>query len=90
MTAYTDSVTVLQMSGSLMAASMVEVVIGMLGIVGPLMRLVGPITVAPTITLIGLSLYKVPIQYSRPCPPMAAAYVTGDWGSVDWCVCVCV
>ncbi|KAK7508563.1 hypothetical protein BaRGS_00000129, partial [Batillaria attramentaria] len=61
----------LAMSGSLMAASAVEVVVGALGVVGPLMRFVGPITVAPTISLIGLSLYSVPVDYSRPCPPMA-------------------
>ena len=63
----------LQMSGSLMAASAVEVLVGSLGLVGPLMRFVGPISVAPTITLIGLSLHKLPVQYARPCPPMAAA-----------------
>ncbi|KAK7110154.1 solute carrier family 23 member 1-like [Littorina saxatilis] len=62
-----------QMSGSLMAASAIEVVIGGLGLVGPLMRFAGPITVAPIITLIGLSLYRIPVDYSRPCPPMAAA-----------------
>ncbi|XP_076461907.1 solute carrier family 23 member 1-like [Babylonia areolata] len=61
-----------QMSGSLMAASAVEVVIGALGLVGPIMRRVGPVTVVPTISLIGLSLYKIPITYSRPCPAMAA------------------
>ncbi|XP_067657421.1 solute carrier family 23 member 1-like [Haliotis asinina] len=47
-----------------MAASLVEMVIGGTGLVGRLLRFVGPITVAPTIALIGLSLYKIPIRYS--------------------------
>ena len=55
----------LQLSGSLMVASLVEVIVGSTGMVGPLLRLIGPITVAPTISLIGISLYKVCIIYAR-------------------------
>ncbi|XP_067653490.1 solute carrier family 23 member 1-like [Haliotis asinina] len=54
-----------EISGSLMAASAVEILIGGTGLVGHLMRFVGPVTVAPTIALVGLSVYKVPIAYSR-------------------------
>ncbi|XP_048244590.1 solute carrier family 23 member 2-like [Haliotis rufescens] len=54
-----------QLSGSIMAASLVEILIGGTGLVGRLLRFVGPITVAPTIALIGLSLYKIPIRYSK-------------------------
>ncbi|XP_067656670.1 solute carrier family 23 member 1-like [Haliotis asinina] len=55
-----------QLSGSLMAASMLEILIGSTGLVGVLLRYIGPITVAPTIALIGISLYKIPIAQSRP------------------------
>ncbi|KAK6186454.1 hypothetical protein SNE40_008491 [Patella caerulea] len=55
-----------QLSGSLMLTSFIEVLVGGLGLVGPLLKYIGPITVAPTISLIGLSLLKVPIIYSRP------------------------
>ncbi|XP_067657220.1 solute carrier family 23 member 2-like [Haliotis asinina] len=54
------------LSGSLMAASLVEILIGSTGLVGAMLRYIGPMTVAPTISLIGLSLYKIPIIYSRP------------------------
>ncbi|XP_048251483.1 solute carrier family 23 member 2-like [Haliotis rufescens] len=54
-----------EISGSLMAASAVEILIGGTGLVGLLMKFVGPVTVAPTIALVGLSVYKVPIAYTR-------------------------
>ncbi|ESO98413.1 hypothetical protein LOTGIDRAFT_114480 [Lottia gigantea] len=56
----------LNLSGSLMIASLIEIIIGGTGLVAPLLKYIGPITVAPTISLIGLSLVKVPIIYSRP------------------------
>ncbi|XP_046327505.2 solute carrier family 23 member 2-like [Haliotis rufescens] len=55
-----------KLSGSLMAASFVEILVGSTGLVGAMLRYIGPVTVAPTISLIGLSLYKIPIIYSRP------------------------
>ena len=39
---------------------MVEIVIGYTGLVGRLLRFVGPITIAPTIALIGLALWRAP------------------------------
>ncbi|XP_067656669.1 solute carrier family 23 member 1-like [Haliotis asinina] len=55
-----------QLSGSLMAASVLEILIGATGLVGVLLRFIGPITVAPTIALIGISLYKITIAQFRP------------------------
>ncbi|XP_046343832.2 solute carrier family 23 member 2-like [Haliotis rufescens] len=55
-----------QLSGSLMTASILEIVIGSTGLVGVLLRYIGPLTIAPTIALIGISLYKIPIAQSRP------------------------
>jgi nucleobase transporter 1/2 len=42
-----------------MASSVFQIVIGFSGVIGFLMRYIGPITVAPTVTLIGLALFHV-------------------------------
>ncbi|KAI8774999.1 solute carrier family 23 member 1 [Biomphalaria glabrata] len=55
-----------QMGGALMAASFVEVILGGFGLLGFILRFIGPITVACTISLIGVSLYRLPIIYGRP------------------------
>lgn len=44
--------------GAVIAGAFFEIAIGYLGLVGRLLRFVGPITIAPTIALIGLSLFK--------------------------------
>jgi nucleobase transporter 1/2 len=44
--------------GAIIAGAVVEIVIGYTGLVGRLMKFVGPITIAPTIALIGLALFK--------------------------------
>ena len=44
--------------GAIIAGSAVEMLIGYSGLVGKLLRFVGPVTIAPTIALIGLALFK--------------------------------
>lgn len=44
--------------GAILSGALVEVVVGYTGLVGRLLRFVGPITIAPTIGLIGLALFK--------------------------------
>ncbi len=44
--------------GAVILGSLFEMVIGFTGLVGRLLRFVGPVTIAPTIALIGLSLFK--------------------------------
>lgn len=44
--------------GAVIAGSFFEIVVGYSGLMGKLLRFVGPITIAPTIALIGLSLFK--------------------------------
>ena len=44
--------------GAIIAGSLFEIIVGRTGMVGRLLRFVGPITIAPTIALIGLSLFK--------------------------------
>ncbi|WP_439026225.1 uracil-xanthine permease family protein [Haloarchaeobius sp. DT45] len=53
------------LQGAIIAAATTEVFIGYLGIVGRLRRLLSPVVVAPTIALIGLSLFNVP-QITAP------------------------
>lgn len=44
--------------GAIIAGALVEIVLGYSGLVGRVLRFVGPVTIAPTIALIGLSLFK--------------------------------
>ena len=44
--------------GAIILGSLVEIGVGATGLVGRLLRFVGPITIAPTIALIGLALFK--------------------------------
>lgn len=47
------------LQGAIIVGSVVQMVIGYTGLVGKLLRFVGPITIAPTIALIGLSLFQI-------------------------------
>jgi len=49
----------LQIQGAVIVASLFEIVIGMSGMVGMLLRYIGPLVIAPTITLLGLGLMSV-------------------------------
>ncbi|XP_021359107.1 solute carrier family 23 member 1-like [Mizuhopecten yessoensis] len=63
---------VTQLQGSLMVSGLVtEVFLGGTGLLGYLVKLVGPITVCVTITSLGLSLYPIPIFYCSKYLPVA-------------------
>ncbi|OLZ41414.1 xanthine permease [Natrinema saccharevitans] len=49
-----------QLQGAIIVASIVEVAMGYFGLVGKLRRFLSPVVVAPTIALIGLSLFSAP------------------------------
>ncbi|NKE35929.1 purine/pyrimidine permease [Natronococcus sp. JC468] len=49
-----------QLQGAIVAAALVQVALGYLGLVGKLRRFLSPVVVAPTIALIGLSLFDSP------------------------------
>uniref|UniRef100_A0A8C2ZSM1 Solute carrier family 23 member 1 n=1 Tax=Cyclopterus lumpus TaxID=8103 RepID=A0A8C2ZSM1_CYCLU len=53
----TSSPLFIELQGSIMAASLLQILVGFSGLIGFLMRFVGPLTIAPTVSLIGLSLY---------------------------------
>jgi hypothetical protein len=46
-----------QISGGIILASLVQVLVGATGVIGYLMNFIGPLTIIPTVSLIGLSLY---------------------------------
>ena len=48
----------IQIQGALIVASMFEVVLGFSGLIGVLMKFIGPLVIAPVISLIGLSLFR--------------------------------
>lgn len=48
-----------------MLASIVQIVIGCTGILGLLLQFIGPITIVPTITLVGLSLVDVAMRFCQ-------------------------
>ena len=48
-----------------MVASLLEVLVGGLGLIRLLLHYIGPLTVAPTIALIGLSLFELPVAYAK-------------------------
>ncbi len=50
----------LQLQGAIIVASVVEVAMGYFGLVGRLRRYLSPVVIAPTIALIGLSLFSAP------------------------------
>ncbi|KAF7231312.1 solute carrier family 23 member 1 isoform X2 [Nothobranchius furzeri] len=45
------------LQGSIMVASVLQILVGFSGFIGFLMRFIGPLTIAPTVSLLGLSLY---------------------------------
>ncbi|GAB1608818.1 solute carrier family 23 member 1-like isoform X2 [Argonauta hians] len=52
------------LEGSLMVAGVVHFLIGATGIVGVMMKFIGPITIVPSMSLVGMVLYKVAAQFS--------------------------
>lgn len=51
-------VRILHIQGAVIAGSLFEILVGYSGLMGKLLRFVGPVTIAPTIALIGLALFK--------------------------------
>lgn len=42
-----------------MVSSLFQIFIGFTGLVGFLLRFIGPLTIAPTVTLVGVALFRV-------------------------------
>ncbi|MDZ7702623.1 MAG: solute carrier family 23 protein [Halobacteriales archaeon] len=54
-----------ELQGAVIAAALVEIVVGYLGLMGALKRFLSPVVIAPVIALIGLALFSVP-QITNP------------------------
>ncbi len=52
-------IAIQQITGAIILASAFEIILGWTGIMGKVKKYVGPITIGPTIALIGLALYKI-------------------------------
>ena len=57
-----------QIQGAIIVASLAEVIIGLIAGMGFLLRYIGPLTIAPTISLVGL-----------PLAPIAASFCAKHW-----------
>ncbi|XVH31138.1 uracil-xanthine permease family protein [Haloferacaceae archaeon DSL9] len=53
-------VTLLELQGAIIAAALVQVLLGYLGVMGRIKAYLSPVVIAPVIVLIGLSLFNVP------------------------------
>ncbi|KAI8499870.1 hypothetical protein Bbelb_221870 [Branchiostoma belcheri] len=58
-----------ELQGGLMVASVLEILLGFSGVIGFLLRYIGPLSITPTISLIGLSLI-----------PVTANFASKQWG----------
>lgn len=47
-----------QVQGAILVGAVIEVLVGLTGLIGFLMKWITPLSVVPTITLIGLGLFK--------------------------------
>ncbi|KAL8570337.1 hypothetical protein ACOMHN_035755 [Nucella lapillus] len=52
-----------QLSGSLMVAGGLHCAIGFTGLVGFMLKFIGPVTIVPAITLVGLYIYKITVKF---------------------------
>lgn len=48
-----------QIQGAIIVASLFQIVLGFSGVFGFALRFIGPLAIAPTITLVGLALFDV-------------------------------
>ena len=72
-----------KIQGAIMVSSLFQIVIGFTGLVGFLLRFIGPLTIAPTITLVGVALFKVAAGNAGTVEPRftdtAAEEVSFEW-----------
>jgi uracil-xanthine permease len=66
-------IAIQQITGAIIIASFFEIILGWSGVMGKIKKYIGPITIGPTIALIGLALYKV------GAPVAFAGGMGGSW-----------
>ena len=60
-----DICCIFQLQGSLILAGLIHFVIGITGLVGFILRFVGPVTIVPAIFLIGIYLMKATVKFAK-------------------------
>jgi len=55
---------VLQIQGAIMCAAVFEIVLGATGVIGAMLHYVGPLCICPTVSLLGLSLFKSASEFA--------------------------
>ena len=48
-----------------MIAGVLHMLVGMTGLVGFLLRFIGPVTVVPALTIMGLYVYRATVKFAR-------------------------
>ena len=59
-----------------MVASLAEIIIGLAGLPGLLMKYIGPITIAPTVAMVGMGLWKAAANTASSNWIVALMYVS--------------
>uniref|UniRef100_A0A0G4HXR0 Uncharacterized protein n=1 Tax=Chromera velia CCMP2878 TaxID=1169474 RepID=A0A0G4HXR0_9ALVE len=62
----------LEINGAIMVASAMQIILGGSGLLGLLLRFVGPITIGPTVAMVGLALFQVAAEKAGGNPWVAA------------------
>ena len=62
-----------------MVSSLFQIVIGFTGLIGVLLRFIGPLTIAPTIALVGVALFHVAADHAGKLlkTPLIISYTPG-------------
>ncbi|CAL8359006.1 unnamed protein product [Lota lota] len=68
-----------EIQGAILVSSLLQVILGLTGLVGLVLRFIGPLAIAPTINLIGLSLF---IEAGKKCG--------AHWGIAALTVCLII
>ena len=66
-----------------MVSSLFQIVIGFTGLVGFLLRFIGPLTIAPTITLVGVALFKVAAGNAGTVEPGESPYIFSKFNPLN-------
>lgn len=53
-----------EIQGAIIVSALFQIVIGFTGLIGVLLRFIGPLTIAPTITLVGVALFHVAAEHA--------------------------
>lgn len=53
-----------EIQGAIIVSALFQIVIGFTGLIGVLLRFIGPLTIAPTITLVGVALFHVAADHA--------------------------